>query len=283
MFSESFEYHAPGTLQEATALLGQYGDDAKVLTGGMSLIPLMKLRLAAPAHLVDLRKIGDIKGIREAGGRLEIGALSTYDDIENSSLVKSKCPLLAQTAAEVGDVQVRNRGTIGGCLVHADPAADLPAALVALDAQVTLMGKAERTIPVGEFLVDVMESAIGADEILTKISVPVTGASTAYLKLAQQASGFALVGVAVCLELEGGTCKSAQIGITGVCGKAFRANSVENALAGKALDDAAVASAVETIGQDFSNPLEDPINASAEYRTHLTKIFTARAIKAALG
>jgi carbon-monoxide dehydrogenase medium subunit len=281
MFPESFEYHAPASLKETVALLAQHGEDAKIVTGGMSLIPMMKLRLAQPKHLIDLRRIGELKGITESGGKFAIGARTTYWELESSASLAAKCPLLAKAAAAVGDVQVRNRGTIGGALVHNDPAGDLPAALIALDAEITLMGKSERRIAIKDFLVDSLTTAIKPDEVLTRITVPATGKSASYQKMAQQASGFALVGVACALEISGGKCVSARIGVTGVSPKAFRASAVEKALAGKALDAASIAAAAEKVAADAKDPLGDPLNASPEYRLHLAKVYTRRAIEAA--
>jgi carbon-monoxide dehydrogenase medium subunit len=283
MFAASFEYHAPASLQEAVTLVGKFGDDGKVITGGMSLIPLMKFRLAQPKHLIDLRKVTDLKGIKEQGGKLVIGARTTHGEIETSAVVKSKCPALAQCAAHIGDQQVRNRGTIGGSLMHADPSADLPAVMVALDAEITLQGKSSRTVKAADFFVDALTTSAKGDEILVSVSVPTTGANAAYLKLAQQASGFALVGVAAVLEMKGNTCSSARIGVTGVCAKAFRASSVEKALAGKALDANAVKAAAAEVAKDIKNPLSDPLNGSAEYRVSATKTFVARAVMAAAG
>lgn len=282
MFAEKFEYHAPASLQEAASLLGQHGEDAKIVTGGMSLIPLMKLRLAAPSHLIDLRKLNDLKGVSESGGKIVIGARTTYSELAGNALLRSKCPLVCQAAAEVGDVQVRNRGTIGGSLVHADPAADLPAAAMALDAEISLGGRQSRTVKVADFIVDALSTSIAADEILVSVSVPATGPKTCYLKMAQHASGFALVGVAVVLDMEGNTCRSARIGVTGVSAKAFRAATVEQALAGKALDAGTIKAAAEQIAADIRDPLEDPLNGSAAYRAQLAKVYTARAVQGAL-
>ena len=281
MYPESFEYHAPASLKEAVALLGQYGDDAKIVTGGMSLIPMMKLRLAMPKHLIDLNKIKELKGVAESGGKITIGACTTYWELESNATLLAKCPLLARAAAAVGDVQVRNRGTIGGSLVHNDPAADLPAALIALDAEITLMGKAERKMSARDFLVDSLTTAIKPDEVIAKITVPSTSKSASYQKMAQQASGFALVGVACALEISGGKCASARIGVTGVSSKAFRATAVEKALMGKSLDAASIAAAAERIVADAKDPLGDPLNASPEYRLHLAQVYTRRAIEAA--
>jgi aerobic carbon-monoxide dehydrogenase medium subunit len=282
MYAAAFEYHTPATVQEAVALLGKFGDDGKVVTGGMSLIPLMKFRLARPAQLIDLRKIADLKGIKEAGGKLTIGARTTHAELESSAVLMAKCPLIAKVASHVGDQQVRNRGTIGGSLVHADPAADLPAAMVALEAEMTLQGKASRTVKAKDFFVDALTSAIKPDEILVSITVPVTTGKTAYEKLAQQASGFALVGAAVLLDMNGTTCTSARVGMTGICATAFRASSVEAALAGKTLDAKTIQAAADQVVKDIKHPLEDPLNGSGEYRTSAAKAIVARAIEHAL-
>ncbi len=282
MFPASFEYHAPATLQEAVNLLGQYGDNGKVVTGGMSLIPLMKFRLAQPQHLIDLRKLADLKGIKEAGGRIEIGARTTHAEVESSAFLKGKCPLLPMTAEHIGDQQVRNRGTIGGSLAHADPSADLPAAMLALDAEMSVTGKSSRKIKAQDFFLDALTSALKADEILVSVSVMPTGSKAAYVKMAQQASGFALVGVAVVLDMKGTTCNSARIGVTGVCARPFRAASVEKALAGKTLDAASIKAAAAMITGDIKNPLSDPLNGSAEYRVNLAQVSAARAIQQAM-
>ena len=284
MFSENFEYHAPANVEEAIKLLGKYGDGAKVLTGGMSLIPLMKLRLVTPAHVVDLRKCKGLSGIKEKGGQITIGAMTTHAELARSSVLAAKCRLVAQAAAEIGDVQVRNRGTIGGALVHADPAADLPAAMLALGAEITLLGKGgkERTVAADKFFVDTLTSAAKPGEILTSISVPVSGKHTAYAKMSHQASGFALVGVAVVLEMKGNTCSSAGVGVTGVDYRPFRAKSVEAALKGKALDAGSIAAAADKVLDDIEEPMDDPLNAGAEYRRHIAQVFTRRAIERAM-
>lgn len=283
MYAAPFEYHAPATVQEAVMLLSKFGDDGKIITGGMSLIPLMKFRLAQPKHLIDLCKLADLKGIKEQGGRIVIGARTTHAELETNPVLRSKCPVIAQVAARIGDQQVRNRGTIGGSLMHADPGADLPAAMMALDAELTLQGKSTRTIKARDFLQDALTTSAKGDEILVSISVPTTGSTASYAKLAQQASGFALVGVAAVLEMSGTTCKNARIGVTGVCGKAFRAGSVEKALEGKALDAKIIATAAAELEKDIKNPLSDPLNGSAEYRTHMARVYTQRAILTAAG
>lgn len=283
MFPSAFEYHAPTSVKEAVGLLGQYGDDAKVLSGGMSLIPLMKLRLANPGHLIDLRKVGGLGDIKVSGKTVNIGGCVTHGALATSSALRKSCPLVAQAAEAIGDQQVRNRGTIGGSLVHADPSADLPAAMVALDAQLTLAGAKERTVSAKDFFVDALTSAIEPGELLVNIAVPTTGSKTAYLKLPNQASGFALVGVAVALEMDGATCKSARIGVTGVGYTAFRAAAVEAALAGKTLNKATVEQAAEAVAGDIGDVMEDALNGSAAYRQNLARVYVGRAVLAAMG
>ena len=282
MFPSAFEYHAPTSVQEAVGLLGQYGEEAKVVAGGMSLIPLMKLRLANPGHLIDLRKVGGLAEISTAGESVHIGGCVTHAALATSELLRKHCPLVAKTALAIGDQQVRNRGTIGGSLVHADPSADLPSAMVALDAQLTLAGAKERTVSARDFFVDALTSAIEPGELLVNVAVPVTGSQTAYLKLPNQASGFAMVGVAAALEMDGGICKRARIGVTGVGYTAFRAASVEAALAGKTLNKATVEDAAEAVTADLGEVMEDALNGSTAYRRNLARVYVARAVLAAM-
>lgn len=283
MIPASFEYYAPRSLGEAVSYLASHRDDVKILSGGQSLMPLLKMRLSKPAYIVDIGRIPELDGIKEAGDQLIIGALVTHAQIEFSELLKRKCPLLPQTATTIADVQVRNRGTIGGSIAHADPAGDLPAAIMALDAEIQCTGpNGERWVKCSEFFLGLLMSVLEPDEIVTAIKVPVTGADkTAYLKAAPRSSGFAVVGVAVRLALDaGGTCSRAAIGITGVTDKAYRAAHVEQTLTGKKLDakliEAAAAEATRNI-----DVIED-INGSGEYRTQLTHVYVARAIEAAL-
>src|SRR3989454_4549730 len=202
MIAQKFEYTAPKTLDEALHLLAT---GAKPLAGGMSLIPMMKLRLAAPEHLVDLARIKDLNYIREAGGMLHIGATATHHEVESSPLVRAKCPLLAETASHIGDVQVRNMGTIGGSVAHADPSADYPAALQALEAKFVLKGaKSERTVSAAEFFVDMFTTALEPGEIVREVIVPVDNSASSYQKCYQPASGFAIVGIAVRLTKTAG-------------------------------------------------------------------------------
>jgi carbon-monoxide dehydrogenase medium subunit len=279
-----FEYHAPASLEEAIALLGRLGDDAKLLAGGHSLIPALKLRLQSVGHLVDLGRIQGLRYVREAGGGIAIGAMTTHHEVESSDVVRARCGVLAECAASIGDVQVRNRGTIGGSLAHADPAADYPAAVLALEAEIDATGPGgRRTIAAGDFFVDMLATALRPGEIVTEVRVPPLGprAGGTYLKVPQPASGFSIVGVAAIVALDArGRCERVRIGVTGAAVKAFRARDAEGELAGTAPDDAALARAaapatngVETRGDLF---------ASAEYRAHLVRVFTRRALAVAV-
>ncbi|MBI3122137.1 MAG: xanthine dehydrogenase family protein subunit M [candidate division NC10 bacterium] len=282
MYPAQFDYHTPGTVKEALDLLGKYKDDAKLLAGGHSLLPAMKFRLARPAHVVDLRKVPGLSGIKEEGGMLVIGAMTTHWAVESSPLVKAKCPVLAQTAAQIGDPMVRNMGTIGGSLTHADPAADYPATIIALNAEMVLEGpKGKRTIKVDDFFKSLMTTAVGPDEILTEVRVPVCGANVgcAYMKFPHPASRFAVVGVAAVLTVEGGKVSKASIGITGAGTKAVRARGVEAALLGKALDAATIQAAAEKAPDGVD--VQADLQGSVEYKTHLLKVFAKRAIEAA--
>ena len=278
MYPASFDYRRPATVEEAIALLTKHGDDAKLLAGGHSLIPAMKLRLARPAVVVDIGRIANLSYIREAGGAIAIGAMTTHQEIESSTLLRDKSPLLAETASHIGDVQVRNRGTIGGSLAHADPAADYPAAILALDAEIDLVGpRGKRTVKAPAFFVDLLQTAIGPDEILTEIRVPLTAKSVAYEKTEQKASGFALAGVAAVVTADG-----IRVGITGVAATAYRAVAVEQALAGQRSPAAAAIAAAAAHAADGVEPLGD-IHASPAFRAHLVEVNTRRAIERALG
>src|SRR5579863_8918709 len=223
MIPQTFDYSATKTLDEVLGLLASGG---KLLAGGMSLIPAMKLRLAAPDHLVDLGRVKELNYIREEGATLRLGATATHHSVASSALVRAKCPLLAETAAHIGDVQVRNMGTIGGSIAHADPAADYPAALQALEAKLVLKGvKSERTVSIDEFLVDTFTTSLESGEVIREVIVPIdaAGTGTAYQKVAQPASGFAIVGVAVRLRKAGDKIAMAGVGVTGLSNRAFRA------------------------------------------------------------
>lgn len=283
MIPAQFDYARANTLDEALNLLAQ-NEDAKILAGGHSLIPAMKLRLAMPPMLVDIARIKDLSYISEDSGQIRIGAMTTHYQIESSDLLKNICPLLPECASHIGDLQVRNKGTIGGSLAHSDPAGDWPAAILALDADLVVVSKnGERTIKSSEFFVDLMTTALQPAEILREVRIdkPQGGSGHAYAKMAHPASGFAVVGVAANLSFNGGTeCKSASIGITGVSSKVYRASSVESSLAGSNLDDnsIAAASAHATDGVDVNGD----VFASEDYRRHLAAVYTRRAIQAAL-
>lgn len=284
MIPASFEYHAPKTLSEAARLLGQFGDEAKLLAGGHSLIPLMKLRLAAPRKLIDLSRVAELNYIREDGATIQIGAMTTHFEIESSSLLKQKCPLLPETAREIGDAQVRNKGTIGGSLAHADPAADWPAAVLALDAEVVATSaRGERRLKAAEFFKGLLETALAPDELLTAVLVPAlpARAGDAYVKLHQPASGFAVVGVAARIELdEKGQVARAGVGVTGVAEKAYRATAVEELLRGKSPGAKRLAEAAAHAA-DGVEPNSD-LYASGGYRQHLARVFALRALQRAL-
>ena len=282
MYPAQFDYHTPGSIKEALDLLGKHKDDAKLLAGGHSLLPAMKFRLARPAHVVDLRKIPGLSGVKEDGGTLVIGAMTTHYAVESSAVVKSKCGVLAQTAALIGDPMVRNMGTIGGSLAHADPAADYPATAIAVGAELVAEGpKGKRTIKVDDFFKGLMTTAVGADEILTEVRVPALAAnqSAAYVKFPHPASRFAVVGVAAVLTIDGGKCTKASIGITGAGTHAVRAKGVEAALAGKPLDAASIAAAADKAPDGVD--VQADLQGSVDYKKHLLKVFAKRAIEAA--
>ena len=284
MIPAAFDYIVPDSLEAAAASLAEAGDDAKVMAGGHSLLPMMKLRLAQPAVVIDLKRLDSLRQIQLDGGALRIGALVTHHQVETSGEVADNCPLLAMTAGSIGDPQVRNRGTIGGSVVHGDPAADWPAALLALGAEVTLTSKdGSRSVAAGDFFLGPLTTAIEPAEILAGVSVPVPAAGTraAYRKVKQKASGFAIVGIAVCLRMDGDTCAAAGIGVTGLAATPFRATGVEDQLRGNALTSDVIASAAAQV-TDGVEALHD-IHASADFRSHLARLNTARAIQDALG
>ena len=282
MYPAQFEYHKASTVKEALDLLGKYKDEAKLLAGGHSLLPAMKLRLAQPKHLIDIGKVSGLSGVKEDGGTLVIGAMTTHYAIESSALLKSKCPLLPEVAGHIGDPMVRNMGTIGGSLAHADPAADWPAAAIALNADLVAEGpKGKRTIKADDFFKGLLTTALADDEILTEIRVPAAAANvkSAYMKFPHPASRFAVVGVAAVLTMDGGKVSKASIGITGAGSKAVRAKGVEAAITGKAADAASIQAAAEK-GADGVDVQPD-LQGSEEYKKHLLKVFSKRAIEAA--
>jgi len=284
MYSGEFDYAAPTSLAEALRLLQAEppdGGEVKLLAGGQSLIPLLKLRLAGPSLLVDLRQVPELRGIREEDDAVVLGAATTYFQAVDSPLVERRCPLLIQAIRQVGDPQVRARGTIGGSLAHADPAGDLPAVAVALGATIRAAGPGgQREVPADDFFVDTLTTALQPDEVLTAARFPATdqrGAGTAYVKHRHPASGYAVVGVAALVRLApDGTCAEARLGLTGAASHATRLRAVEQALVGKRLDEPSVSAACVSAA-DGLELLGDPY-ASEEYRSHLTRVLAKRAV-----
>jgi len=283
MIPAAFDYIAPRTLDEAMRALAVHGEDAKLLAGGHSLLPLLKLRLANPKLLIDLGRIPGLSAISQQNDQIVIGALATHYQIESSELLKKRCPLLPETAREIGDVQVRNRGTIGGTLAHADPSADWPAAILALGGELRLRGpRGVRRLAADGFFVGPLTTAIAPDEILTEIRVPASErrCGGAYLKMAQQASGFAIVGVAVSLKVDAkGFCEEVGIGVTGLGDKPFRARAVEARLRGNRFTPKLIEASAAQVAEGI-DPLED-LHAAAPFRAHLARVYAARAIQAA--
>jgi carbon-monoxide dehydrogenase medium subunit len=266
-----FDYEVAASADHAVALLGQHGEDAKLLAGGHSLLPLMRMRLAAPSVVIDIGRLRDLDYVRENGGTLAVGALATHDQVHRSELLRQHCPLLAHTAGEIGDPQVRHRGTIGGSVAHADPASDLPTVLVALDAELVVHGPAgDRTVPAREFFHGIFESALGPQDLLTEIRVPKVTGGWSYQKFNPRAQDWAIVGVAAQVR-DGRTA----VALTNMGETPLRAGAVEEALAGGAAPAAAAEQALEG-----TNPPDDAL-ASAEYRRHLAQVLTRRALEEA--
>lgn len=276
MIPQEFEYNAPATLKDALGLLD---GERKVLAGGMTLIPMMKLRLATPAEVVDLARVPGLAGITESDGLIRIGAMATHHAVESSPVVRAHAPLLASTAAHIGDVQVRNMGTMGGSIAHADPAADYPAALLALEARIHVVSThSDRTVPAAEFFLDAFTTALEPGELVVEVQVPAQDVTegSQYEKLSHPASGFAVVGIAARIQKSGGRITLARIGVTGLAGRAFRARNSEGILEG----GGGVADAVAVLGAG-EEPNSD-LYAAAEYRVHLARVHAARALAAAI-
>jgi carbon-monoxide dehydrogenase medium subunit len=283
MFPASFGYVAARSVEEALQLLTQQGEDAKLLAGGHSLIPAMKLRLASPRTLIDLGTIPGLRGVRIEGDTLVVGALTVHADVASSDLVRKRLPGLAEAASVIGDVQVRNRGTIGGSVAHADPAADLPVILTALNASFVVQSlSGSRAVFADDFFTDFYTTAMTAHEVLTEIRVPLpaAGSGTAYVKLPHPASGYVVVSVGVLITRQAsGSCASARVALGGLGSGPVRARATETGLQGKSLTPeviaAAAAKAIET-----GKPVEDSY-ASAEYKRHIATVYTRRAIEVA--
>jgi carbon-monoxide dehydrogenase medium subunit len=282
MIPPSFDYHAPRTLPEALALLGQYGDEAKVLSGGQSLLPLLKLRFAQPAHLVDIGRIPGLDYIKEEGGALKIGALARESALEASEVVRSRYPILADTAAVIADPIVRNLATVCGNLAHGDPANDHPATMLALGAEVVATGpQGTRTIPVAQFFTGLFTTALKPNEVLTEIRIPAPppGSGGAYVKLERKVGDFATAGAAAFLVVKNGVIESAGIGLTNVGPTPIKAREAEGYLAGKKAEDAAFAEAGR-IAASAAKPGADR-RGSVEYKKEMARVLTVRALRRA--
>jgi carbon-monoxide dehydrogenase medium subunit len=281
VISTAFAYSRATSVDDALAKLRAANGEAKLLAGGHSLIPVMKFRLSDPKMLIDIGRIPELSGIRKKGDKIEIGAGTVHHDVATSALLQQECPMIAEAAATIGDPQVRNRGTLGGSLAHADPSADYPAVMLALDADIHLKGpNGSRVVKAQDFFRGLFTVDLAADEIIVGVQfAPVK--SGAYAKLYQRASHFAIVGVAVALDVSKGAIKSARIGVTGASSHAMRLTEVENALAGKTLSTGSVEAAVRGAGAKIED-LNSDIHASKEYRRAMIPVFTERALTAAL-
>jgi aerobic carbon-monoxide dehydrogenase medium subunit len=278
-----FDYVKPSSIEDAVEALRSGGEDAKILAGGQSLLPVLRLRLAAPSVLIDLGGIAELRGIREDGDRIAIGAMTSYHDIVRDDLVKQHVTLLAQATETVADNQVRHRGTLGGSLAHADPAGDLGAVALALDAELVIAGSSgTRTVPASEFFVDYFTTAIGEGEILTEIRFPkYTGWGSHYEKFNRTAQAWSMVAIAAAVRVEGGSIAEARVGLTNMGTTPIRATGVEQALVGQSATADAVRAAAERVTEGTAAPSD--ADAAADYREHLAKVLTGRAVLAAAG
>ena len=283
MIPAAFDYAAPTTLDEALRALADAGDDAKIIAGGQSLLPVLRMRLNAPAMVVDLGKIDGLRGIREEGDALVIGAMTTHDEIMHDALVHEHALLLTKVTTTVADPQVRHRGTLGGSLVHADPAGDLGAAALALDASFVIMGASgSRTVSAEDFFVDLFETAVGEGEILTEIRVPKhTGWGAHYEKFVRVVHQWSIVAVAATVHQDGGTIHEAKIGLTNMGSTPLRARATEEALHGVFANDEAVRAAVANVAEGTNPP--DDLNGDAAYRRDLAVVLARRAVLHACG
>lgn len=281
MIPAAFDYVAPTSVDEALAALAEAGEDAKVLAGGQSLLPILRMRLNAPETVVDLGRIEAMRGVRDGGDHIVVGAMTPYSDVVTSDLVREHAGLLATAVETVADPQIRHRGTVGGALVHADPAGDVGAPVLALDATMVIAGSSgERTVPASEFFQDLFETAVGDGELLTEIRIPKhTGWGSAYEKFVRVSHQWSIVAVAATVKAEGGTISEARIGLTNMGSTPLRATSVEQALVGRSADGVAEACAAAAEG---TSPPSD-LNGDADYRRHLATVLTRRAVEKALG
>lgn len=285
MYPRRFEYHDPTSVEEVLQVLQRHGEEAKLMAGGMSLLPMMKLRLASPARIIDLWRVPGLEDIRAENGSVVLGAKATHDAIERSELLRARCPLLPEAAGVIGDAQIRNLGTMGGSVAHADPAADYPPALIALGASITVRcaARGARTLPAADFFTDLFTTALRADEMVTEVRVPALAPRTgwAYLKLSRRASDFAIVGAAALLRLgEDGTCQEARVVLGGLAPTPVRARQVEEALRGQPLDGARLRAAARSAAEGVT-PFED-VQADATYRAEVAQVYARRALERAL-
>ena len=283
MIPAPFDYYAPTSVEEAVRLLGSSGDDVKVLAGGQSLLPVLKLRLAAPEVVVDLGRIPSLVGVREEGDRLVIGAMTPHADMEADPLVAQHAALLARASQTVADPQVRHRGTFGGALVHADPAGDMPAPALAMDAEFVIAGPTgTRTVAASDFFVDLFTTAVGEDEILTEVRVPkFTGWGAHYEKFTRVAQQWSIVAVAAMVRTDGGAIAEARVALTNMGAVPIRAHAVERALVGVAVEEGAIGAAMVGITEGTDPPTDT--NGDGVYRSHLAGVLARRAILAAAG
>jgi carbon-monoxide dehydrogenase medium subunit len=282
MIPISFDYEVAESVDHAIELLGQHGEDAKLLAGGHSLLPIMKLRFAAPAMLVDIGRLNDLNYVRDEGDHIAIGAMTRHTDVEYNDVLQEHCGLLSYTASLVGDPQVRHRGTIGGSISHGDAASDLPSALLALEGTFVIRGSGgERTVAAGDFFQDYLQTDLAPDEVLTEIRVPKLGpnAGWSYKKFNRRMQDWAVVGVAAVVERSNGNISAARIGLTNMGSTPLRASAAESALSGA--DASSVAGATQNADEGTS-PTSD-IAASSEYRRHLARVLSRRAVEEALG
>lgn len=283
MIPPSFEFHAPRSVEDAIGLLGQYGEEAKLLAGGHSLLPMMKLRFVEPTHLIDINSVAELRGIREEDGMIAIGAMTSESDLIRSDLLAKRCPLIPEAARLIGDPQVRNRGTIGGDIAHGDPGNDHPAVMMAVGAIFKLQGpNGVRELPANGFYLGTYYTQLEADEILTKISVPAFSANTgySYQKLKRKTGDFAIAAAAVVLELSGDLCQHISIALTNVGPTALKAEGAENLLNGKKIDDALIEDAAHKV-MEICQPADD-LRGDAQYKTYVAAEMTRRAIRQAL-
>ncbi|MGH4009088.1 MAG: FAD binding domain-containing protein [Pseudonocardiaceae bacterium] len=283
MIPSSFDYVAASTVAEAVQVLSQAGDDAKILAGGQSLVPVLRLRLAAPTTIVDLNKISELRGVRDDGDAIAVGAMTTHHDIINDPLVTEHAALLALATKTVGDPQIRHRGTVGGALVHADPAGDLLAPAVALDCEMVIVGPGgRRTVPAAEFFIDLFTTAVEPDEVLVEIRIPKkTGWGAHYEKFNRVVQAWSIVAVAAAVRTEGGSIAEARVALTNMGATPVRATGVEQALVGQPADADTIRAAAEHAAEGTSPPSDG--NADADYREHLARVLTGRAVAAAAG